>query len=311
MIQPKEASGATDSPNHMKVYLYEVNLVPSGADLPDHIRKIAGLSLEERVFMLNGGDMMRMEAMKEEKGLFLCDFSRLRLTKGPGKASLTKETEGFDLAEDEGFAEESAILYDSNTGWMVAQYNHFGCRPEVKAEYLGNAAGGEIHVDITPRLDDEVYRKLAEMTLFRAIELKVAGRQLTEEDVSADISLENAANMAKGSGADKVLLSLSVEGSRSRSLDSGTVTRLLKWVKKVVTPGSGRSEGIIDYAKVRAKIEDDGPTETLDLVAERIHQEFEIKPGPDKRLPRETRWKALQKAHKDWANLMEKNVTSS
>lgn len=285
----------------MKVFLYKVAIDPEDADLGQCIKDLADMDLEDRNYVHNG-DTMRLEAMEEEKGLFYCDFVKLRMNKGPGRAALDQPIRGFKMKVNEGFGEESALLYDANKGWLLAQYNHYGARPGAMAEYLGLASDGGTIVTLLPKLDDSIQRRLSNKHLFRSLELKVAPRELSDEDIAADVSVEQAAKIGDASGSDKVIIKMSIEGSREKSLDGGVVKRVANWVFEKISDVDGGA--VIDYAKVMAKDSEGEAAELLDLVAHRVYEEFDLNPGADKRIPRDQRWNALKKKHKDWSKLM-------
>lgn len=279
----------------MKIFAYKLHNRTPALPMATRIENIVALPLEQRNKIIDG-TVVRLEEAQRIDGLWLCDFIKIRMDHGPAKGSLQQHVEGFHLAAEEGFSEETAILYDPDHEIVVAQYNHYGPRISSIEEYLSlffhdNTAG----YDFLPRYVDDIHRRLRRKGIFRRIELAIAPRLLNEGDMAAGFGLHEALSLSKSTGADNVSITISVRG-RKQCLNPG-VRNLLHWA---LQKAKGADADVINTCKVAARDNDTSPLETLDLVAARLSKEVQINPGGDKRYPRAERWVALRAVRHEW-----------
>ena len=112
----------------MKIFAYKV--VPSQDDtksFADRLKEEAAKELVDRLYSRQGRQL-RLENHRVSKGLVELNFVGFRLANAPVRVAETREAEEITIAKDEYFGEETACLYDPDTGYLVVQYNHYGPR---------------------------------------------------------------------------------------------------------------------------------------------------------------------------------------
>lgn len=117
----------------MKIHAYRVLQVGS-LSLGDLLRALTTQTLGERHRVIYGAGI-RLDEIQEHGGRWYLDFGGIR-HEGPGRASAEDPITDFDLEDHEGFAHETAAIYDISTGIVGLQYNHYGPRINRIRSYL-------------------------------------------------------------------------------------------------------------------------------------------------------------------------------
>lgn len=242
------------------------------------------------------GDTFRMEDLKAEDGsqLLLMNFIRLRLDEGPGKAGLNQKVTGFGLARSEGFAEETAVLYDPETELWVIQYNHFGPRAGAVASYMSRMQHPRPSMDLVPVWRDDAMRELACRPFKTKLEIKVAARSISALDADGAVGLTEGLKAARANGADTLTLEIGVR--RGNSFSGKVIDSWMGWFHNIKRKSAASS---LDRFVVTAK----GPgfeSKEINLLNFREEKEFPMKAGKDRRLPLEARWDTLVRAWEEW-----------
>jgi hypothetical protein len=285
----------------MRIFLYKVVSEPNTFDLAERLRHIHSLSVDARNRDRNL-DHVRLEDLREERGLMFADFLKIRMHHGPAKAGLDTPVEGFDLDSDEGFGEETALVFDPSNGHIVVQYNHHGSWPTAIAEYIGLFEhSNPVSIDFAPKLDASVHAKIKRAKIVKKLTLAIAPKALSDEDYDAQTSLGSGIReIARRSDAERIEIVISARRSRSSSLNID-LSFLNQWIRRL----GGSSEGSpILTARATATDDERSPSEVLDLLEHRLTSEAELTPGLDKRYPRLDRWNALERAFNTWRHLM-------
>lgn len=283
----------------MRIELYKLTKDEPGFDLGTLLDEIAAKRLKTRNRQRDT-DFVRLEARQQKDNLWFCDFVRLRMHHGPGRAGTDTAAEGFDLKKDEGFGEETGFLWDSANDWCVAQYNHYGVRPGTIAEYLGLFRHDHpVQLDLLPKLDDKIHAKINAKKVVTKLVLSVAPKELSDNDYDLGSGLGQATKDLKQSDAERIEIIISTRKKGGLDL---SLPGLTDWIKKV---GGGSEDSPVHAARATAHEEfKAGSSEVLDLLHARITKEEALKPGADKRYSRQDRWDALHRAHTTWKHLM-------
>jgi hypothetical protein len=276
----------------------------SAAPLSDVLRRAAKHSLEKRTRLV-GGQQVRLEAVQEEStGLFLMDFVLMRNRHGPGRCSPRKAIRGFDFdrQDREVFGEETAALYDPNTSHMVIEYNHHGTRAGKIADYLSGVTGQpNDQYTLEIRMNEEMEAQLQHRKIVRGLRIKASTQSMGLVDKRADRSITAHLAAAREAGAPFIDIYLSVGKSRSERLDRNLIDRAYEWAKARLR----KDPGSVDAFDVSAKVDVDDATQTLKMLGHSISHEFKnLTVGADLRIPRDERWEALLRAHKEWRKIM-------
>lgn len=285
----------------MRIFLFKVVIGSDSFNLSTRLRHISSLPVEERNRERNT-DHIRLEHLDEQRDLLFADFLKIRMHHGPAKAGLDTPVEGFDLGDDEGFGEETAFLFDPNTGYAVLQYNHHGPWPSAIAEYLGMFIHDDpVIIEFAPKLDPTVHAKIKRAKIVKKFALTVAPKCLGEEDYQQQGSLGSAIEQLS-THADAERLEIVVSASRAKGSSLNlSLQSLSQWVRKL---GGSSDHSPILTARATTKADDNSSSEVLDLLEHKITKDADLIPGHDKRYPRNERWNALEVAFNSWRNLM-------
>lgn len=282
----------------MRTDLYSLNK-EERFDLEAHIRGIVILDLERRNRQ-SFNDTIRLEHAEKRGNYWFLDFVKIRTHHGPGRAGKKTPIEGFDLNDDEGFGEETALLWNTANNWCAVQYNHHGVRARAMAEYLALfERDNPQFVTLTPKIDDSVHAKIAQKKLVSKVVVSVAPKNLTEYDYAEGLSVGAAIKDLGTSDADQIEVSISTRRRKS-GLDF-PLTQFVKWVEKL---GHNREKPAITGARVTARKNANEFPEVLDLLDHRVTTDGPVSPGKDKRYSREHRWTEIERAFLLWTPIM-------
>ena len=285
----------------MKIHAFKVEPYADSQNLEQVLAIIMReQSLRERIRVVGQIDL-RMEDIRQVGQLWLMDFVRMRYDHGPGRVSPDHEVEGFDFEDDEGFGEETAALYDPATEYVLVQYNHYGVRAGVISNYLGDYNKSVVN-DYTfkPKFDAQIERRLAQQGITRKLEFTIDVGRMSAEDRRQGRPVADAIQYGRRTNADKVKIEISVSGDRGRSLGQHARDSINS-LKEIL----GANPDAVTKLKVSGKDDRDASTEVLDLIGHRLTQEFDdLTLGADLRYSRDERWRALQRAHRGWRDVL-------
>ena len=220
---------------------------------------------------------------------------------GPGRAPLAKPLTGFDLGEDEGFGEQTGLLWDPATKYCLIQYNHFGPRAAAIAEYIA-LWDHEMPIDFefVPKIDGTVHSKIKHKGIVRKFSMSVAPKMLSDSDYEAGSPLLSAVKGLGKTAADLITITVSVRG-KSSGLDV-SLPDMASWVKRL---GGGNEDSPIGSAWATAKTNPGEAAEVLDLLSPQIKTDLKISSGVDRRYSVKDRWAALERARTGWNHLIQ------
>lgn len=283
----------------MKVHAFR--LYQNGvADIDAVLRHINGLSYEHRLLEVLGADV-RMEFAKETHSGWLLDFSLARHD-GPGRVGRDRPIESFELDEDDGFGEETAAYLKKRTLFCAVQYNHFGPKARHIQGYLGQFAREISHTPTTssedqcsvvaaPVLRDGAAERLRQKSIIRKLEFKAYMPEA--QDTPTCRTLTAFLDVPIASGARTIEVGISAGRERGASL---SLTSIKQFVNNALGLG-----GDLVKLKVRAKYDEDSPSELLDFVAERLEKEFRVEPDSvSRRYGQNERWNCVKMAYDQW-----------
>lgn len=279
----------------MRIDLFKLNF-PEAFDLADRLQSIYCLEHEKRNRERNK-QIIRLEALEKENDLWFCDFVKVRMEHGPGKAGLRKPITGFDLAEDEGFGEETGLLWDASTNYCAVQYNHFGPRDSLISEYLTHwDSQNVVPVNLLPQLDEKIHSKLKSKKIVRKFTLACAPKKLSDEDFNNQVPLTEGIKRLSETDADLVTVTVSVRGNPKKRLDLD-LTKITNWLSKM---SGAADEYPVSVARATARGEGFDTSEVFDLLHHKITTDKKIAPGLDKRYSMKDRWACLRAAFYEW-----------
>lgn len=285
----------------MKVHAFKVEKSEGSTDITDIFQQIeAEDSLRNRIRVINKSEI-RVESIEKRNGLWYIDFVRIRTDHGPGSVTRNNPIQGFNIDEDGGFGEETAALYDPNSGYMIIQYNHFGVRAGVIAEYFSQYDKDMVNIyTLKPKFDEDVERRLMNKTITKKLAFTIDVSRMTARDRQEGQALSDALAYGHNTGADKLKIEISVSGDKGRSLGELASDGLAN-LKGLL----GNNPDVVSKLEVSGKDDRDSATEVLDLIGQRLSLEFKNLPvGKDLRYPKDERWDALLRSKNSWNTLL-------
>ena len=281
----------------LHVHLFKVAPTEGSEPLIDRLTKIVAAPLEKRIRHV--GYKMRLEDFMPPDNVrpyWLLDFAKLRFDGGPGRASDKVPTSSFDLAEGEGFSEETAMLYHPASGFAMLQYNHHGPRTQSIADYLGAFDPDQTATyDFLLQLKADAQARLDKKKIFTKLEMRVAPAVLSPAFRKNNVSLTSMLkNQIDEFGGDTVAITVAVERH------SATSRKLKKWLGIFKTMANSEHEAV-SLLRVVGRDENDGPLDRIDLIAEKEHLEYNgVEMDTGLRYLRKERWRCLQNALSAW-----------
>lgn len=285
----------------MKIHAFKVDLTTDSALLENLLSQIEGeVNLRDRIRFI-GQTELRVEALEQRDQIWLLDFVRIRTDHGPGRVSRDSEVEGFDFDDEEGFGEETSALYDPATGYILVQYNHFGVRAGIIADYLSAFDGSTTNLyTFKPKYDEDVERKLLDQDITRKVSFTIDISRMSDQDRQRGRALSEAITYGREVGADKVKVEISVSGEKSKGL-ANKARDGISALRGII----GQNPEAVTRLEVSGRENRDSITETLDLIGHRLSVEFnDLQVGADLRYPREERWQALIRAKNGWSRIL-------
>lgn len=291
----------------IKVHLYQVLNGANTPDLETVLELMERTELADRLRLL-GRNEIRLESVLAPRGprnptpYWFLDFTRLRFEHGPGKASRTDPVEGFPLAADEGFGEETAALYDPTRGYMLVQYNHHGVRASTIRDYLSFVMPGELRsYEFRVKFDETAEARLAQKQIITKLHFKLAPASMTDAQRAANVGLGRALELNDSLQGQTVEVVISAGRGRNAMLQSRNVSRMISGIQAILR----RDEDVVEKFEVVAKAQADDHAEAIDLLTPKLEQEIDgIIMGPDRRYTQRSRWDALLRARNGWTALL-------
>jgi len=285
----------------VKIHAFKVEPYEGSENLENVLQKIANEpQLRERIRLVNQIEL-RAESIERRNGFWLLDFVRIRTSHGPGKVGRDSAVQGFEFEDEEGFGEETAALYDPNTGYILIQYNHFGVRAGAIADYLSAYDQNENNLyTFKPKYDEDVERRLLNQGITKKIMFTLDVSRMSDQDRQRGRPLSEAIEYGRRSGADRIKVEIAVTGDRGRGLAENALEGL-----NALRGILGQNPDAVRKLEVAGKEDRDSVTEVLDLIGHRLSVEFnDLNIGPDLRYPRDERWRALLRARNGWAQVL-------
>lgn len=244
-----------------------------------------------------------MEAVERREGLWFVDFTKLRRTRGPGKAAADAPATGFALGEEEDFSEATSLLVDPERQIAILEYNHHGVRRGTILGYLAKIASllaNEVnYYDFIPRFDSDARQRFEQRKTVRRIQAKIHPRLLNEDDYRRDGMLRDSIRSGTRTDAAVVSLGLSVgQAGRNYWLGGQANADVEELYELAKQESDGLSKLVVGFER------DDQTIDTVDLVRARTKTNFRLTVDDnDRQIAMEERWNALERAWNGWKTI--------
>ena len=223
------------------------------------------------------------------------DFTWRRTENGPGYSVSGKETEDFDLEEDAGFGEQTAVIYHIEKEYISAQYNHLGPRANDIAHYFSQFSTGasQDYFDWIPELDEEVRDWLHRSSVQTQLVFKLDTASLNENS-TRDTAISSFLEMRQKNAAGMIEVTLSCGEDRR----GGPLSGLLNLIENLLSQGNALKKM---QAKIKEQPEDSA--ELLDLLGHKLVEEIDenlLEKTDGLRYSFESRISFLERALNQW-----------
>ncbi|MDH5297651.1 MAG: hypothetical protein OEV91_01375 [Desulfobulbaceae bacterium] len=284
----------------MKVHVYKFSHTQNCTPLEELLNQILVSDLNDRIREI-GHQKVRVEQIVHDGGFWYLDFIKFRDGCGPGKLHPEREIEGFNFENEECFGEETAMLFNPANNYILFQYNQHGVRHKTAQNYL-NFFNHQSHnkYEFLPKFDEETERKFHDKSIFRRIDFNVASRYMSESDRKNGMSVYRAIGMGSEHGADRIFVSIRAGKGNKDGLSAQRVRETVSALKKILSI----DDKAVSCLEVVGKDASDKGADILDFLGKRLALEYDIVPGPDKRLPLPDRWASLRSAHAAWQQIL-------
>lgn len=286
----------------MKIYAFKVarteKNVPKLAELLEKIK--SEHNIEKRIKIINKSQI-RVDEIKEMDGFWLLDFTKDRKNGGPGKASKKSKVQGFSFTAGEFFAEETAALYIPKTNYILIQSNQSGVLWQSIERYFSEfCEDGNINAyKFSYKLDEDFERRFRSKTIIRKVSFGIDLSKVKKEDREQGEALGRAVNFGRSFGDHQLKIEMSVGRNQKARLSN-----VLDFVKQVGLLSKKNIDAVTEL-EVTGRDKEDSPSETIDLIAQRLVVDIDIKPDlTDMRLSLDARWEALEQAKNGWNNVL-------
>lgn len=282
----------------MRVNLFKLQTGKDSEPLDDLLTIIGVMNLDQRAKTI-GHSVLRLETIEApgaKTPYWLLDFCKLRYSEGPGRASPKAPTTSFDLDVDEGFAEETAMLFDPVSNAVVIQYNHHGPRSGVIASYLSTIDPQQPNqYDLLVRLNPSAQVRLKTKKTFTRLQVKVAPSALSDHYKKANVSVISSLEKTQQQyGSDYVELIVSLDARSPASL------KLSQWIKSFKDMALQEPDAV-STLRISGRDDADSPVDTVDLMSERLEYEFtDIEIDDGRRLTWASRRAAMIRSYNGW-----------
>jgi hypothetical protein len=296
----------------MNVNLYKVTRGTGVAPLEELLAFAASLSLEDRLRRVGSYDT-RLEhiAPPNSEGntsdWWLLDFVKLRYEQGPGKAGRSTPIQGFDMDDDQGFGEETAVLYDPATKYMLVQYNHHGVRASRIEDYLNQMhhnPDNASYYTLKLKLDESSEVRLARKQHIAKVHFKIDASQMSAALCEADVGLTRALELTEMQ--DGQTLEITISAAKGKNLRTKAIRSLVDALRGVRVDDEENNNTTLRQFDIQGREDEFGKKEAINMLAPKLQTTIDqLSLGPDRRYTILSRWIGLQRARRGWAHIID------
>ncbi len=285
----------------MKIHAYKVT-ARGELSLDQVLTHLSHLPLVQRLRTVSGSEI-RLEAANKAGRTWSLDFGGIR-PEGPGRASPEAPIADFDLAANEGFGEETAAVFDINTGYMALQYNHRGPRSARIQGYLFRFARlmAGLTEDVSsdddhgftffPVVKHDALERLNRAAIVKKFKMSVFVPGLAHIEQPQRQSLAGIlATPVVGSAAN---LNFEISAGRKRGASLN-----VSGIRQMVQDALGLGDEVQALEAVIRETED-APSEPIDLLQARLEADVRVD-RTGRRFGRNERWATLRGVLDSWA----------
>jgi hypothetical protein len=279
-------------PVKIKIDFYQVRLPDAfSGTFKEICQAVDKMTGRRRNFPLNGA-IIRLHKLFDG-GIVEGDLVRLRMDSLPAKGDLDGRLEDIDFEAEEGVAEQTAFLFDSNTRVLLLQRNKSGVGGNAFAAYFEEKGGVPEAIVLLPIIKAKTMQRLARFQQVRKLRIAIA-RPLHSSAKIADAN--DPVSMGRYLKTLEYLQAprMEIEVSVGRWDDGMSMKNAMEFVRNAMGMKKADDSDVVKLL-VDGKNEDD-ETESLDILRDRIIYQIAVEPDERRRLKYGVRRNALKKA---------------
>jgi len=283
----------------IKVHLFKVNEWEDSDTLDQLLTAISQDDISQRVRKCGGSEYRLEEITPPANGSseWILNFVKMRTNHGPGRVSRKTKLSSFEMADEDFFGEDTAVIYNSSSNYAYVQYNHWGVRPHAIAQYLSSYRSDKNNVyNLNIKLDFSAERKYQSQTIQRKIEIGIDLTKMNARDLKARRSLTQLAELGEELGADRLYLTVTVA---SRKKSSSLKVESRKFLDSAMRFLGGSKDALLRLNSYGSP-DDESPFEDIDLLGDRLEFCTDVEIGRGRRVELEERIKAIRRAIHAW-----------
>lgn len=295
----------------MNVHLYQVKRDHGAIPLAELLTQISLLPLELRIKTLSTGDF-RLEHVEPPHSehnatpYWLLDFVKLRFENGPGKVGKSTAVTGFSFGADEGFGEETVVLYDPHLNYMVIQYNHHGMRASAIERYFNSINHDPDQVtsyELLIKMDPSAEIRLAQKKYITKLKLKISPPKMTTAHRAAGISLDQilALNNDQNGGS----IEIAITAGKGETLADKALT-FIDGLRRLAAHDIDEGTEVVSRFEVEGKNDLLDRADAINMITPKLQVTIGgLMLGGDRRYTRRSRWDGLLKARFGWREIIQ------
>lgn len=299
-------------PGEMTVHLFRVSRDQGTPSLETLLRQIERDELEARLKVV-GHQEVRLESIlpphvdENDTPYWLLDFAKIRFDHGPGRASRVAAIEGFDLDENEGFGEETAVLFDARHRTMLIQYNHYGVRSSAIQHYFNIYEDDVLRgYGLGVALDEDAGVKFARKQILKKIHFKIAPPKMSAAQRRAGVGLGQALELNDNLNGANIEIIISAGRQQNAMLNHQRVHNVVAALRRLVGHDDEREEAVVQKLEILGKENELAAAESVNLLVSKLETKIPgLNLGDDRRYTQRSRWDALLRARLGWRGIIE------
>ena len=284
-----------------KVNIYDIianNIAePRNHSFSQAIDNAIAKPLEQRYAEVNGKGR-RLEDYQKEEDYYLLNFVTSQFD-GPGRTEPETAATPINLAPEEFFAHETAMLYAPKAGLAFIESTLVGMRDGAIAHYFDAFSNNNENYSLIPRLDDEAAARARRQQTIRSLTMRVALGPVTDIDQRAGIGVIKSFGEEYGAGT--IDIEIKAQRERGRTLSLGRIWRTIDSILGNDTLQESMHANNVTQLKLKGREHDGDPIEVIDLLQHRENRETQLQVDPQTRkVPHTDRWEALVKIYREF-----------
>ena len=283
-----------------KVNIYNVEIAGNNIDEPRNhsfhqaIENAIAQPLDRRYTEVSGKGR-RLENHRKEEDYYLLNFVTSQFD-GPGRTEPETAAIPIDLAPEEFFAHETAMLYAPKANLAFVESTLVGMGAGAIAHYFDAFANNNENYSLIPRVDYEAETRARKHQTIRSLTMRVSLGPVTDMDRRAGIGVIKS--FGEEYGASTIDIDIKAVPKKDGTLSLGSVWRTVDNIL------GNTDANNVTQLKLKGREHDDDPIEIIDLIQHREKRERQLQvDSQTRKVPHIDRWNALVEIYREFLDV--------